>query len=75
MMNVHGCAFLLDFTLENQGIAETQRKKFLFESLLQNPKVYFPPIRIVCSYDVELVTMSKNLWIKVIYWSAAPNGK
>ena len=71
MRNVHGCAFLLDFTLENQGIAETQWRKFLFDSLLQNPKVYFPPIRIVCPYDVELVTKIKNSWIKVIYWSIA----
>ena len=41
----------------------------------QNPKVYFPPIRIVCPYDVELVTTSKKSWIKVIYWSAATNSK
>ena len=67
MTNVHGCAVLLDFTFENQGIAETQRKFFFCLSLSQNPKVYFRPIRIVCPYDVDLVMMSKNLWIKVIY--------
>ena len=67
MKNVHGCTFLLNFTFENRGIAEMQLRNFLFKSLLQNPKVYFPPIRIVCPYDVELVTTNKNLWIKVFY--------
>ena len=28
MTNVHGCTFPLDFTLENQGIAETQWRNF-----------------------------------------------
>ena len=75
MTNVLGCAFLVDFTFENQGILKCNEEILLFESLLQNPKVYFPTIGIMCRYDVELVTMSKNLWIKVIHWSAATNSK
>ena len=33
MKNVHGCAFLLDFTFENRGIAEMQRRNFFCLSL------------------------------------------
>ena len=75
MRNVHDCAFLLDFTLKIKELLKCSEEIFLFEFLLQNTKVHFPPIRIVCPYDVELVTTSKNLWIKVLYWSAATNSK
>ena len=57
MTNVYGCAFLPDFAFK--------KSRNLFEPLHQNPKVYFPQIRIVCP-DVELVTTSKNLWIKQV---------
>ena len=60
------------FHFEKSRICWNTMKNFLFESLLQNPKVYFLPIRIVCPYDVELVTTSKNSWIKVIYWVQLP---
>ena len=54
------------FHFKNQGIAERIKENVLFESLLHDPKVYFLTVRIVCPYDVELVTTSKHLWIKII---------
>ena len=41
MRNVHGFAFLLDFTSKNHGIAETQWKNFLFESFIKIWKFIF----------------------------------
>ena len=69
------CSWLRIFAMKIKELPKCSEEFFLFEFLLQNTKVHFPPIRIVCPYDVELVMTSKNSWIKVIYWSAATNSK
>ena len=56
MTNVRGYAFLQDFTLKIKELPKRNEENCLFGFLLQNRKVYFPPIRIGCPYDVELVT-------------------
>ena len=48
MTNVHGCAFLLDFTLENQGIVETQWRTFLVWVFTSKSESLFPPIKESC---------------------------
>ena len=78
MMNVHDCAFLLDFNFENQRNAETQQRTFFVWVFTSKSESLFSANQnrhIVCPYDVELVTTSTNSWIKVIYWSAATNSK
>ena len=77
MTNVHGCAFLLDFTLENQGIVETQWRIFFVWVLLQNPKVYFPPGQgSIFNFPgpkinfLQLFSNFKHGYIKKFYWSS-----
>ena len=69
MTNVRGYAFMQDFTLKIKELPKRNEENCLFGFLLQNRKVYFPPIRIGCPYDVCRVghDESKNSWIKVIY--------
>ena len=41
MTNVHGCAFLLDFTFENQGIGDTQWRIFFVWAFSSKSKSLF----------------------------------
>ena len=67
--------FLQDFTFRNQEIAESQQRQIFVWVLISNPKIYFPTIKILRLYDVELVMASKNSRTKIIYQSAATNSK